>query len=293
VYHDTPVRAPVAGPRDAHGRGENVSVRPAIAVRRGLSALTAAVLAASAAACDNAAPAAPADPSAPAASLRPDPGAARSDLAARAALAVDHKFAALYTFDAPGEPSRAVVATVATDGSWRVDIAGGAQGGLADVSIVQNATGVFQCSLSSATNPINPTCVRVADTGRRVPADSDPKVERVFRQWLKVFTDRQAALSVSTAQPLQGSQGSACFSIDSISASMSAPVDVGIYCYAPDGLLTAAKVDFGTLTIASQPAAAPAAVNLPGPIVAGQPLGLDSPPPTIAPTIIPSAAPSA
>jgi hypothetical protein len=294
VYHDTPVRAPVAGPRDALGRGENVSVRTAIAVRRGLSALTAAVFAASVAACDNAAPAAPsADPSAPAASLGPDLGAARSDLAARAALAVDRKFAALYTFEAPGEPSRAVVATVAADGSWRVDIAGGAQGGLADVSIVQNATGVFQCSLSSATNPINPTCVRVADTGKQVPADYDPKVERVFRQWLKVFTDRQAALSVTTAQPLPGSPGSACFSIDSISASMSAPVDVGIYCYAPDGLLTAAKVDFGTLAIASQPAAAPAAVDLPGPIVAGQPLGLDRPPPTTAPAVIPSVAPSA
>jgi hypothetical protein len=259
-----------------------------------LSALTAAVLAASAAACGDAAPAAPsAQPSTSTPSLGPDLGAARSDLAARAALAVDRKFAALYSFDAPGEPSRAVVATVATDGSWRVDIAGGAQGGLADVSIVQNATGVFQCSLSSATNPINPTCVRVADTGKRVPTEYDPKVERVFRQWLRVFTDRKAALSVTTAQPLQDTPGSACFSIDSISASMSAPVDVGIYCYATDGLLTAAKVDFGTLTIASQPAAAPAAVNLPGPIVAGAPLGLDSPPPTTAPVVIPSVAPSA
>ena len=265
-------------------------MRPAIAVRRGLSALTAAVLAASAAACDDAAPAAPsAHPSASAPSLGPDLGAARSDLAARAALAVDHRFAALYRFDAPGEPSRAVVATVASDGSWRVDIAGGALGGLADVSIVQNATGVFECSLSSATNPINPSCVRVADTGKRVPAESDPKVERVFRQWLKVFTDRQAALSVTTAQPLPGAQGSACFSIDSISASMNAPVDVGIYCYAPDGLLTAAKVGFGTLTIASQPAAAPAAVTLPGPVAAGEPLGLDSPPPAVIPSVAPSA----
>jgi hypothetical protein len=74
---------------------------------------------------------------------------------------------------------------------------------------------------------------------------------------------------------------------------MNAPVDVGIYCYAPDGLLTAAKVDFGTLTIASQPAAAPAAVTLPGPVVAGEPLGLDSPPPITAPAVIPSVAPSA
>jgi len=269
-------------------------MRPALVVRCGMSALTAAVLAASVAACDGAAPAAaPTDPGAPSATLGPDLSAARSELAARAALAVDHKFAALYTFNAPGQPSRAVVATVAVDGSWRVDIAGGALGGTADVSIVQNTTGVFQCSLSSTANPINPTCVRVASPGKSVPAEYDPKVERVFRQWLNVFTDRQAALSVSTAQPLPGSQGSECFAIDSISASLNAPVDVGIYCYAPDGLLTAAKVDFGTLTIASRPAAAPASVTLPGPVVGGDPLGLKSPPPTTPAVTIPSAAPSA
>jgi len=268
-------------------------MRPALVVRRGMSALTAAVLVASAAACEDAAPAATSEPSAPSATLGPDLSAARSELAARAALAVDHKFAALYTFNAPGEPSRAVVATVAVDGSWRVDIAGGALGGTADVSIVQNTAGVFQCSLSSTANPITPTCVRVANPGKSVPADNDPKVERVFRQWLNVFTDRQAALSVSTAQPLPGSQGSECFAIDSISASMNAPVDVGIYCYAPDGLLTAAKVDFGTLTIASRPAAAPTAVTLPGPVVGGDPLGLESPPPTTPPAVVPSATPSA
>ena len=223
----------------------------------------------------------------------PDPGAARSGLAAVAALAVDRKFAALYTFESPDGSSRAVVATVAVDGSWRVDIPGGALGGTADVSIVQNTTGVFQCSLPSATNPINPACVRVADPGKRVPKQYDPQVERLFRQALRVFTDRQAALSVSTAQPLPGAQGGSCFSVDTISASMDAPADIGIYCYTPDGLLTAARVDFGTLTIASQPAAAPASVQLPGPIVSGDPLGLESPPPTTAPVVIPSLAPSA
>jgi hypothetical protein len=257
-----------------------------------LSALTAVLLAAGLAACGDAAPAAPAPSTSPA-PTGPDPSAARSDLAARAALAVDRKFAALYTFDASGQPSRAVVATVALDGSWRVDIPGGALGGVADVSIVQNQAGVFQCSLPTATNPVGPGCVRVADTGRRVPSQYDPRVERVFRQWLKVFTDRQSALSVSRAQPLPGSQGSDCFSVDSISASMSAPVDVGIYCYAPDGLLTAARVGFGTLTIASQPAKAPPAVDLPGPVVAGDPMGLDSPPPpTFAPTTPPIGLPS-
>lgn len=269
-------------------------MRPALVTRRGFSALTAALLVAACAACGDAAPAAsPAELAAPSASPVADPGAARSDLAARAALAVDRKFAALYNFEAPGEPSRAVVATVAVDGSWRVDIPGGALGGSADVSIVQNSTGVFQCSLPSATNPINAACVRVADPGRRVPKKNDPKVERLFRPALSVFTDRQAALSVSTALPLPGSQGSDCFSVDSISASLDSPVDIGIYCYAPDGLLTAARVGFGTLTIASQPAPAPASVQLPGPIVLTDPLGLASPPPTTPPVVTPSLAPSA
>lgn len=223
-----------------------------------------------------------------------DPSDARIELAALAALAQDHRFAALYRFDPPGQPPRNVVATVATDGSWRVDIAAGALGGTTDVAIVSLETGVFQCSLASATNPINSTCVRVAEAGRRVPKASDPEVERVFRQWLTVFTDRQAALSVSPAQPLEGSQG-ACFSVDSISASMNAPVDVGIYCYADNGLLTAARVDFGTITIASAPVAPPAEVDLPGPIVDADPLGLDSPPPPplTLPTSTVSVAPSA
>jgi hypothetical protein len=246
-----------------------------------MSVFAAVLLAGGVAACGGTPPAEQPTP-AVSGSAPPDPDDARVQLAALAALAQDHRFAALYRFEAAGQPSRNVVATVANDGSWRVDIAGGALGGSTDVAIVSLPTGVFQCSLSSATNPINSTCVRVADPGKRVPRAADPMVERVFRQWLTVFTDRQAALSVSPALPLPGSQGS-CFSVDSISASMNAPVDVGIYCYAGNGLLTAARVDFGTITLASTPVAPPAKVDLPGPIVDGDPMGQDSPPPTSSP----------
>jgi hypothetical protein len=254
---------------------------------RGSSVFAAALLAGGVVACGGPAPTKPA----PAAtgSARPEPGDARVQLAARAALAQDHSFAALYRYDTAGRPSRNVVATVASDGSWRVDVAGGVLGGTTDVAIVSLDTGVFQCSLPSATNPISPTCVRVADPGKRVPSEYDPQIERVFRRWLNVFTDRQSALSVSAARPLEGSQGS-CFSIDSISASLNAAVDVGIYCYADNGLLTAARVDAGTVTIASTPVAAPARVQLPGPVVDGGPMGLDSPPP---PSPVVSTAPSA
>jgi hypothetical protein len=252
-----------------------------------MSVFAAVLLAGGVGACGGPAPARPAaTPSGPAPA---DPDDARAELAARAALAQDHHFAALYRYDVPGDSPRNVVATVADDGSWRVDIARGALGGSTDVAIVSLVSGVFQCSLPSTANPISPTCVRVANPGKRVPKDADPKIERVFRQWLTVFTDRQAPLSVSAAQRLPGSQGE-CFSIDSISASLNAPVDIGIYCYADNGLLTAARVGFGTVTIASTPVAPPAKVELPGPVVGGSPMGLDSPPP---PSPVVSAAPSA
>ena len=122
----------------------------------------------------------------------------------------------------------------------------------------------------------------MAERGEKVPRRYDPKVQRLFRQWLHVFTDRSSALAVSAVQPLPGAQGS-CYAVDSVSASLDAPVDVGIYCYSPDGLLTAARVDFGLLTLVQQ-VAAPAAVQLPGPEVAGEPMGMNS-----IPTVAPSA----
>jgi hypothetical protein len=204
-------------------------------------------------------------------------GDARVDLAGRAALALDHRFAALYTLDSADTAPRSVVATVAVDGSWRVDIPGGALGGTADVSVVENTDGVFQCTLPSTANPVTSGCVRVAEPGKRIPRDYDPKVHRVFRQWLHVFTDQQSPLSVAVSAPLPGAQGT-CYSIDSISASLKAPVDVGIYCYADSGLLTAARVSFGTLKLVST-AAAPASAALPGPVTGGVPLGMASPEP--------------
>jgi hypothetical protein len=234
----------------------------------------AALLALGTAACGGGAPAARPTPSAPP-SLAGDAPDARSDLAGRAALAQDHGFAALYTLDGGDGVTHNVVATVGADGTWRVDVAGGALGGTADVSIASTKTGVYQCTMSTPEHPITPTCIGVAKPGRAVPSAYDPPVERLFRRWLSVFTDRQAALSVAEVEPLAGAQGT-CFSIDSISASLKAPVDIGIYCYADDGLLTAARVDFGVLKLVNE-VAGPATVALPGPDVAGEPMGMDRP----------------
>ena len=223
-------------------------------------------------------------------SLPPD-GAARAELAARAAQAQDQRYAALYDYDAKdGRGVRPVVATVATDGSWRVDVPGGALGGGVDVAIVGNAEGVYQCALSSATNSVSPSCARIADPGKRLPKEYDPKVQRVFRQWLSVFQDRQAPLSVVSAQPLPGAQGS-CYSVDTVSASLKPPVDIGIYCYADSGVLTAARVAYGTYKLVSiaQP---PPHVDLPGP--ASGTVGLETksppPPPEVPSSLAPSGA---
>lgn len=252
--------------------------------RRGLSVSAAALLTLGLAACGHDQPT-PA-PTTPAPSMADDATGARAGLAGVATLAQDHPYAALYSMDDGRGVARNVVATMAADGTWRVDVSGGALGGTADVSIVSIKAGVYQCTVSSPQQPITPTCVRVADPGKKVPADYDPQVERLFRPALTVFTDRQAPLSVAAVRPLAGAKGS-CFSVDTIAAALTAPVDVGIYCYTADGMLTAARVDFGTLTLVST-GAAPATVTLPGPEVQGQPMGTQSPSPPPVPTGGPS-----
>ncbi|GIF25218.1 hypothetical protein BJ973_007470 [Actinoplanes tereljensis] len=217
---------------------------------------------------------------------------ARAELAATAALAADKAYAALYTLDDDGSGRQHnVVATIAADGTWRVDVSDAMLGGTTDVSIVSTAAGVYQCTVSSPSNPVTPTCVKVAPAGKRVAKDNSPQVERLFRLWLPVFRDRQAALSVAEVQPLSGAQG-ACYSIDSIAASIKAPVDIGIYCYSADGVLTAARVGFGVLKLVSQ-VVGPATVALPGAEVPGPAMGQDAlPPPAVDPTpsdLVPSA----
>jgi hypothetical protein len=264
--------------------GENVSVRP-----RSMSVpAVALLLLGGLAACGGGAPGA-APTSAVAVPSIDDQPDARADLAAKATLAQDHAFAALYSFDDGGGAARNVVSTVGADGTWRVDVSGGALGGTADVSIVSTAAGVDQCTMSSPQQPITPTCVRVAGPGKPVPDAYDPQVERLFRPVLTVFTDRTAPLSVAAVQPLNGAKGT-CYSVDTIAAALSAPIDVGIYCYDNTGLLTAVRVGFGTLTLVST-GPGPATVALPGPEVQGQPMGMSSPPavPSVDPSVVPSA----
>ncbi|MFI6759328.1 hypothetical protein ACIBF5_09320 [Micromonospora sp. NPDC050417] len=215
---------------------------------------------------------------------------ARTQLAALAAAAEDRHLRAFYTLSRSGQPDRTVTLTSAPDGTWRVDVPGGALGGTADVAIASTRDGVFQCALPSSTRPDPTTCVRVAAPDKPLPASVDPRVQHVFTDWREVFTDRQASLAVSTTRALPHSRGT-CFSVDSTAASLSAPLDIGIYCFDTDGTLTAARVAFGTLLLNGQPTDAPRTVTLPGPVVAGAALRTAAPPtPSVATT--PTSAPT-
>ncbi|MEQ4304977.1 hypothetical protein ABNF97_26945 [Plantactinospora sp. B6F1] len=210
---------------------------------------------------------------APAAS---QPAEARDQLAALAAAAQDRQLTAVYTLSAAGEPDRSISVVRAADRSWRVDIPGGALGGSADVSVVQNRAGMFQCALPSAERPES-GCVRVAGPDQPLDPGIDPRMRHPFTDWPAVLTDRQAPLAVSAAA-LPGARGR-CFAVESTSASVSPQLDPGIYCYAQDGTLTAARLPAGTLTLAGTPTAAPATVALPGPLVDREPLPIAAPPP--------------
>lgn len=209
-------------------------------------------------------------PTASAASPVPpnDPTQPRSKLAARAAAAKDLRQVAHYLLKTSGRPDRTVAITRATDGSWRVDVPGGAHGGAVDIALVFTGGALHQCVLP------NQGCVHIDGP---LPKTADPKIEHLITDWLGVLTDRQQALAVSMAQPLEGAAGE-CFAIESSAVSLQIPLDVGIYCYERDGTLTAAKLSFGTMVLAGKPGAAPPSIALPGPVVKGTPLPLAAPP---------------
>jgi hypothetical protein len=203
----------------------------------------------------------------------------RDALAARAAAAKDLRQIAFYVLKSNGRPDRTVAVTRAVDGSWRVDIPGGARGGAVDIAIVYAGKALYECVLP------NGGCVRLQGA---LPKTADPLVQHLFSDWLAILTDRQQALAVSATPLLPGAAGE-CYAIESSATSLRLPLDAGIYCYAEDGTLTAARLSFGTMVLAGRPGAAPPTLQLPGPIVSGQPLPLAAPP---SPTASASAAAS-
>ncbi|WP_406082989.1 hypothetical protein OHA01_24855 [Micromonospora zamorensis] len=214
--------------------------------------------------------------------------AARDELAALAAAAQDRHLVAQYVYSRTGQPERTIVFTSANDGSWRVDVPGGALGGAADVSMAATADGLFQCALPSAGRPESASCVRLGDRDDAIPRRSDPRIQHPLTDWLDVLTDRRAPLAVAPASTPEGVTGT-CYSVESTSASLNAPLDVGIYCYDRDGTTTGVRTGAGTLRLAAPPGPAPATVQLAGPVVVDRdPLDTAAPP-----TPDPSDSPSA
>ncbi|BCJ59769.1 hypothetical protein [Micromonospora endophytica] len=220
----------------------------------------------------------PADPPPPSTAPRPvGMDAARDELAALAAAAQDRHLVARYTWRVDGAGDRLIVVTSANDGSWRVDVPGGAHGGAVDISLAASADGLFQCALPSPSRPEPASCVRLGERDDTLPRRLDPRVQHPFTDWLDVLTDRRAPLSVSPAAAPAEATGS-CYSVETTEASINPPLDVGIYCFDADGTPTAVRVAFGTLTLAAPPEPAPATVQLAGPVVEAEPLEMAAPP---------------
>ena len=158
----------------------------------------------------------------------------------------------------------------------------GARAGSPTSRSIDPAAGLFQCLLGAGRRhcrsppdlgPMTPSCVVVP----ALTAATDPLVHHIFTDWIDPLVDRATALSVA-ATTLAGASGS-CFSVESNSAALAPPVDPGVYCYAEDGILTGARVGFGTLLLAGAVEAAPPSVAIPAPVVARPPLPTAAPPP--------------
>ncbi|WP_051366306.1 hypothetical protein [Hamadaea tsunoensis] len=203
----------------------------------------------------------------------PAPGDPRTQLAAMAAGAKDLHVVAAYTLKVAGKPDRNVTAMSTANGDWRLDLTRQALGGTVDVALLRVGGVLYQCALPAA------GCVRLT----RIASAYDPHLQHLFTDWLDVFMDRQAALSVSIAQALPGVAGT-CFAVDSSAVSVSSPVDAGIYCYGPGGMLTGARTKAGSLILVGNPTPAPPSITLPGAVSPGQPLPNASPSPSPSPS---------
>src|SRR5437773_2629271 len=132
------------------------------------------------------------------------PAEPRTRLAGLAAAAHDRRYLAVYALTSPNRTARSVTVTMAVDGSWRVDVPGGALGGTADVVIASTKDGLYQCaSPPLATGPgagrtAGPFgCVRLADAKAKIPARYDPRVQHPFTDWIAPLIDRDTALSIA------------------------------------------------------------------------------------------------
>lgn len=209
----------------------------------------------------------------------PTPQTPAERLIGLAAVAKDKRYTATYLLRTRGRPDRTVSVRLARDGSWRIDVPGGAHGGRREVTIAGTGQGVFQCVTSG--------CVRIAEPGDRIPAKYDPMVEHPFTDWLDVLSDARAPLTVEKGTSLRAPSGE-CYAVESNAAALTPLMDPGTYCFDAEGVLTGARFSGRTLLLAGAPGSPPKSIILPGPVTTGQPLGTSPPPPAPSPSGSPS-----
>lgn len=207
------------------------------------------------------------------ASPKAAPQSPQGRLLARVAAAKDMRYSAPYTLRKNGKKDRTVTVELAEDGTWRIDVPGGARGGTRDVVIAGVKDGVYQCSLGRTRG-----CVRLAGPGGQVPRAYDPRVQHPFTDWLDVLSDTRAALSVAADSSLSVPRGD-CFSVEPNSVALAPPMDSGIYCFDSEGVLTGARFRAGTLVLAGGVEDPPKSIKLPGPVTSGRPIPTSPPPP--------------
>jgi hypothetical protein len=236
-------------------------------------------------------------------------------LAGLAAAAHDRKYVAAYTISGAGH--RTLLASLATDGTWQVDVDGGALSGGANVALVGLKTGTYQCLLggpattaagstppppppapspSAGTSPSGrpspsgspsqstaPPPRFVAPACVKVAAGGKPVPGRYDPVFEHIFTDWLAVLLDRDAPISVFSSAplphavGACYSVEPNSVSLEPVMEPGTFCFAADGTLTAAKISEGTLTMSGPAVAPPAAITLPAQITAGPAAPLTAP----------------
>ena len=162
---------------------------------------------------------------------------------------------AAYTLDGRRRADRTVTVTLAADGTWRVDIPGGALGRPADVVDGRPRRGRVPVLLgrrraASGWPAAGAAPCRSGRSTRRCstcsPTGSTALVDRARRAL------GGAAPAAARRRPAPASRWSRPRS------SIAPPIDPGIYCYGDDGMLTGVRTRFGTLTLAGPPGAGPA-----------------------------------
>ncbi|TQL76880.1 hypothetical protein FB566_2422 [Stackebrandtia endophytica] len=216
-----------------------------------------------------------------------DTGNPGVDLASRAALAKDQHYMAVYEWRADEADPVEVTVTHAEDGSWRVDVPGGAHGGKVDVTIVWTKLGFFQCELVKRDE-----CFQLAGPDQQIPEANDPLVQHPFTDWLDTLLDRRNPLSIAfTDPPKGGDDESQCYSLERNSVSVEAPIPPSHICLRNDGTITWVTSSFGSLKLIGDVMPPPEQTILPGDVSDGAPLKT-SPPPTKSPSPSPSDSPS-